>query len=159
MRPVYALLFVASVGVFGSSCSGSAEKTTDADAAIEATTGEPWKQSDLLEPADLAYQLADPAKAPVVFDLGPAGTIKGAQKIGPAQEPENIAKLRTALAGLSKDQPVVVYCGCCPFEPCPNIRPAFRAVKQAGFTHVKLLNLKENLKADWIDHGYPMATK
>jgi hypothetical protein len=25
-----------------------------------------------------------------------------------------------------------------------------------GFTHPRLLNLSHNLKADWIDKGYPM---
>lgn len=89
--------------------------------------------------------------------MGPSGLIKGATEIGPAQEEESLKKLRAALANVPKDQMVVVYCGCCPFEPCPNIRPAFRTLKEAGFANARLLNMPHNLKADWIDQGYPMA--
>lgn len=128
-----------------------------AAAADSATTGEPWTADELLAPAALAAQITGPGPTPVVFDMGPAGTIKGARPIGPAQEEASLAKLRAALVGLPKDQPVVVYCGCCPFEPCPNIRPAFETLKKAGFTNARLLNLPHNLKADWIDAGYPMA--
>ena len=127
------------------------------DSAGASTADEPWTADELLAPATLAAQLRGSGPQPVVFDMGPAGTIKGAQPIGPAQEEASLAKLRAALVGLPKNQPVVVYCGCCPFEPCPNIRPAFRTLKDAGFANARLLNLPHNLKADWIDPGYPMA--
>jgi hypothetical protein len=51
---------------------------------------------------------------------------------------------------------VVIYCGCCPFRNCPNIRPAFNLLKEKGYTKPRLLNLKQNLKVDWTDYGYPM---
>ncbi len=126
---------------------------------LEAAGNEPWRADELLAPAALAAQLRGSGPAPMVFDMGPSGTIKGARPIGPAQETASLVKLRAALAGLPRTQPVVVYCGCCPFEPCPNLRSAFSTVKEAGFKNVKLLNLPHNLKADWIDAGYPMAAR
>ncbi len=145
-----------------SGCTSSPEKsppqgTSTKPVSVANTSGEPWATSDLLAPAALAAQLRGAGPVPVVFDMGPSGTIQGAQRIGPAQEEASLTKLRAALRGLPKDQPVVVYCGCCPFDPCPNIRPAFQLLKDEGFTQAKLLNLPHNLKADWIDAGYPMA--
>jgi hypothetical protein len=52
-----------------------------------------------------------------------------------------------------------VYCGCCPFEKCPNIRPAFNLMKAMGFSNGKLLNLPTNLKQNWIAKGYPVEGK
>jgi hypothetical protein len=54
-----------------------------------------------------------------------------------------------------KDADVVIYCGCCPFRDCPNIRPAFRVLQEMKFTRAKLLNIPTTLKADWINKGYP----
>lgn len=74
---------------------------------------------------------------------------------GPGSTPEGLADLRKAVAGQPKDREIVLYCGCCPFEKCPNIRPAFAALREMGFTHVKALMLPTNLKTDWIDKDYP----
>ncbi|HCS20823.1 MAG TPA: hypothetical protein DIW47_09730 [Bacteroidetes bacterium] len=57
---------------------------------------------------------------------------------------------------MSRDAEIIIYCGCCPFSDCPNIRPAFEVLNELKFTNPKLLNLPKNLKADWIDKGYPM---
>ncbi|MCX6275720.1 MAG: rhodanese-like domain-containing protein [Bacteroidetes bacterium] len=119
---------------------------------------EPWTQSQLMNPADLAKMLNDPAsKLPIIFSIGPAGGIKNSIEIGPGKEKENIEKLRAELTKLPKDKDIVIYCGCCPFKPCPNIRPAFSLLNEMKFTNHKLLNLSQNLKADWIDKGYPMS--
>ena len=56
-----------------------------------------------------------------------------------------------------KKRNIVIYCGCCPFKDCPNIRPAFSLLNSMKFTNHKLLNLPLNLKTDWINHGYPMS--
>ncbi len=161
------IYLVALAGVLTiTGCNRPAETTTANSASgAGAATGTPdlagrtpWAPDELLAPAELATRLAQPGPAPAIFDMGPAGTIKGARRIGPAEDAANLTQLRAALAGLPKQELVVVYCGCCPFEPCPNIRPAFRLLKEEGFTQARLLNLPENLKTDWIDRGYPMAT-
>jgi rhodanese-related sulfurtransferase len=120
-------------------------------------SGEPWTPKQLMEPSVLAGKLAGKEKKPVVFDIGPSGLIQTAIEIGPGQEGKNIEHLKKELIKLDKSTEVVVYCGCCPFKNCPNIRPAFEALNQAGFKNASLLNLSENLRVDWIAKGYPMA--
>jgi rhodanese-related sulfurtransferase len=122
------------------------------------TGSEPWTKDQLMEPSKLAQILSDPAaKVPAILDIGPFGGIKNSIRIGPAREKANVEKLRQFLNNQPKDADIVIYCGCCPFADCPNIRPAFSVLKEMGFTNGKLLNLPRNLKTDWGDKGYPMA--
>jgi hypothetical protein len=117
-----------------------------------------WTQKDLIEPSALAAIINNPkAKQAMVFNIGVVENIKGAKNFGAASEQENLEKLKKTLAELPKTSFIVVYCGCCPFEKCPNIRPAFNLIKSMGFSNGKLLNLSTNLKQNWTDKGYPMA--
>jgi thiosulfate/3-mercaptopyruvate sulfurtransferase len=118
---------------------------------------EPWTPEQLMDPAALAKTINDPnAKKPVIFSIGPSGLIKNAIQIGSPVDPANLEKLRIRLGKLPKNASIVIYCGCCKFEHCPNIRPAFKLLNDMKFTNSKLLNLTDNLKVDWIDKGYPM---
>jgi hypothetical protein len=54
-----------------------------------------------------------------------------------------------------KDADIVLYCGCCPMVKCPNIRPAYRALREMGFQHVRVLNIATNMHEDWFGKGYP----
>jgi thiosulfate/3-mercaptopyruvate sulfurtransferase len=119
------------------------------------TGSEPWTQDQLMEPSQLA-QMINESKAPIILDIGFFGGIKNSIRIGPAKDKENVEKLRQFLNAQPKDANIVIYCGCCPFKDCPNIRPAFNVLKDMGFTNSKLLNLPHNLKTDWRDKGYPM---
>jgi thiosulfate/3-mercaptopyruvate sulfurtransferase len=119
---------------------------------------EPWKPEQLLAPAELAKTIGDPAvKQPLVFSIGPGAVIRGSIDIGPGRDSNNIKKLRQQLSQLPKDANIVIYCGCCPFVHCPNIRPAFTLLNEMKFTHPQLLNIEHNIKTDWIDKGYPVA--
>lgn len=126
-----------------------------------ATAGEPWTESQLIEPAALAKILSDPAaKKPYVIDIGTpslvrGGRIKDSIVIGPAYDAKNLEKLRATVGAYPKDADVVIYCGCCPFRDCPNIRPAFRVLQEMKLTRAKLLNIPKTLKADWVSKGYP----
>ncbi len=112
------------------------------------TSGEPWTKDQLMEPSKLAEVLNDPAKkAPLILDIGFFGGIKNSIKIGPAKDKANLDKLRQFLSTQPKDADIVIYCGCCPFRDCPNIRPAFSVLKEMGFTNAKLLDLPHNLKS------------
>ena len=120
-------------------------------AVVIAQTGwknaEPWRPDQLLEPADLAAAIVDPAAAkPLIISIGPAASIKSSVGVGPASEAENIAKLEKLLSKEPKNRAIVIYCGCCPFKNCPNVRPAFTKLNEMGFTNHKLLNLAKNLK-------------
>ena len=109
-----------------------------------------------MPPAELAKIVSDStAKKPFIFAIGPSAGIPYAIAIGPAKEKENLDKFRKELSKLPKDAPIVIYCGCCPFGPCPNVRPAFSLLNEMKFTNHKLLNLATNFKADWIDKGFP----
>jgi hypothetical protein len=119
---------------------------------------DPWKPAQLLSPGDLAKVIGDPqARQPFIFCIGPGAVIKGSIDIGPARDSSNLNKLRLQLSKLPKDAMVVIYCGCCPFEHCPNIRPAFTLLNEMKFTHPQLLNLEHNIKIDWINKGYPVT--
>ena len=119
-----------------------------------------WTQKDLIEPSDLAAILTNAkAKQTQIYNIGVVDNIKGAKNMGGASEKANLEKFKTALSNLPKNTQVVVYCGCCPFEKCPNIRPAFNLMKAMGFSNGKLLNLPTNLKQNWIAKGYPVEPK
>lgn len=124
----------------------------------QASNTEPWTANQLMPPADLAKVINDKnAHQPTVFSIGPDALIKGSIDIGPARDKENLTKLKERLSKLPKDANIVIYCGCCPFEHCPNIRPAFQLLKEMKFTNQKLLSLQKNIKVDWIDKGYPVS--
>jgi thiosulfate/3-mercaptopyruvate sulfurtransferase len=124
---------------------------------LSGQTGEPWTSKDLMEPDALAILLSNSqAQKPVIFNIGPLANIKGAITIGSTANKANLEKLSKALMSVPKDKMVIIYCGCCPFRNCPNIRPAFSLLKERGYKNPKLLNLKQNLKVDWTNYGYPM---
>jgi thiosulfate/3-mercaptopyruvate sulfurtransferase len=114
-----------------------------------------WTTKELMEPAVLAKQLQSGKDLPVLISVGPGALIPGSISIGMIKEEGNLGKLKEQLAALPKEKPVVVYCGCCPFEHCPNVRPAVALLKEMKFTNYFLLNLPHNIKADWIDKNYP----
>src|ERR1700680_35727 len=121
---------------------------------------EPWRPDQLMEPKDLAVILnSSTVVKPLIISVGPAGLIKDAVYIGPVHDKENFDKLKEFLSKEKKDRQIIIYCGCCPFEHCPNIRPAFKLLNDMKFTNQKLLNLSRNLKADWINNGYPMTPR
>lgn len=135
--------------------------TTVLFAAIEVLAqgqNEPWTVQQLMAPADLAKTLNNPkTPQPVVYCIGMDAIIKGSIDVGPTMMPENLNNLKQKVSKLPKNAPIVVYCGCCPFSRCPNIRPAMKLLKDLQFTNYKLLNLPQNVKVDWIDKGYPLS--
>ncbi|HLV51130.1 MAG TPA: hypothetical protein VKY44_04165 [Flavobacterium sp.] len=118
---------------------------------------EPWNPNQLMTATVLANKITqNRMQHTVVINIGPDAVIKNSYNAGPANDAENITKLKKYLSGISKDKEVVIYCGCCPFDICPNIRPAFKTLQEMGFTNAKLLNIPKNIKTDWIDKGFPV---
>jgi len=120
-------------------------------------SSDPWPAPALLQPADLAA-----AKPPPIFYVGfpilyRGAHIQNAVLAGPGSKPEGLEALTKALRPLPRDREIVLYCGCCPFDKCPNIRPAYRTAAGLGFTHIKVLVLKTNLHTDWTAKGYPTS--
>ncbi len=116
----------------------------------------PWTKNQLMEPSVLAKMIEKGQKIRI-YNIGVVEDIKGATHLGAASEKQNVEKLGKVLKGLPKNEMIVVYCGCCPMDKCPNIRPAFKALNDQKFTKAYLLNLTVNLKTEWINKGYPLA--
>ena len=94
--------------------------------AKKESLSEPWTASQLMAPADLAAVINNPnSKKPMIICVGPGALIKGSLDMGQVHEKENLEKLKAQLSRLPRDANIVIYCGCCPFEHCPNISPAF----------------------------------
>ena len=122
-------------------------------------SADPWPKTAILEPADLSKAIRTP-KSPVIISVAfqvlyRSRHIMHAINAGPTSQPEGIAALKKAVAGLSKDADIVIYCGCCPMVKCPNIRPAYRTLKELGFAHVRVLDIPTNLHTDWELKNYP----
>ncbi|HEV2448065.1 MAG TPA: rhodanese-like domain-containing protein [Candidatus Sulfopaludibacter sp.] len=114
-------------------------------------------QMALIQPSELAARLS--AK-PAIFHVGfnvlyRSKHIPASVYAGPGSKPEGLALLKDAVAKLPRDREIVVYCGCCPWDHCPNIKPAMEMLQQMGFTKAKALYLPDNFKTDWLDKGYP----
>ena len=113
-----------------------------------------------LLPADLSKQLnaAGSPKA-ALFQVGSRvffaqAHIPGSVYAGPGSREEGLKLLGEKTAGLAKDQAIVLYCGCCPWERCPNIAPAWRQLKQQGFSNLRALMMEHNFGDDWVAKGY-----
>jgi hypothetical protein len=113
----------------------------------------------LVEPADLAKQIQSahpPTVICVAFPILYHGKhIPKAIYAGPGSKPEGIESLKKAVARLPKDADLVIYCGCCPMEKCPNVRPAYAALKAMGFKRVRVLDVPTSMHTDWFSKGYP----
>ena len=142
MKPGTVLL-VASLGVFA------------------AQQGDPWSPSDVLQPKDFAARLAVAAGSkPLVLFVGPvkiysANRIPGALLAGPAASGEGLERLKETVKKAPRDRAIVIYCGCCPSDQCPNIRPAYRALREMGFKDVKVVMIPTTFNEDWVSKGYP----
>jgi rhodanese-related sulfurtransferase len=115
-----------------------------------------WTSDQLMDPSELVTTLKSGKEIPVIFSIGPAATIPHSKDIGMIREEKNMQKFKEQLAKLPKDTKIVVYCGCCPYEHCPNVRPAIQALQEMKFTNYKLLDLPHNIRVDWINKNYPV---
>ena len=113
-----------------------------------------------ISPEDFARQLKFAQRPPLIFNIGPRSLydqahIRGAEYIGAGSTDEGRAKLSDRVKTLPKDIEIVLYCGCCPWDHCPNVGPAFAILSQLGFTKVKVMYVAHNIGTDWVDKGYP----
>ena len=115
-------------------------------------------------PADLNRLLRTPeAEKPLVLQVGSRvmydqARIPGADYAGPGSTQQGLKLLHDRVAKLPRRTLIVIYCGCCPWDHCPNIGPAYHELLQMGFKNVKALYLENNFGADWANRGFPVAT-
>jgi len=83
--------------------------------------------------------------------------IPGSEYIGPASSESGVLSLRKRMESLPRNKFIVLYCGCCPWNHCPNVKPAADALRAMGFTNVKVLHIADNFGSDWVEKGYSVA--
>ena len=83
--------------------------------------------------------------------------IPGSEYIGPASSESGLQSLRKRVESLPRNKFIVLYCGCCPWNHCPNVKPADDALRAMGFTNVKVLYIPGNFGMDWVEKGFPVA--
>lgn len=122
---------------------------------------DPWSKAQVLQPADFAGELgnAKGESAPTIVYVGfrtlfEGGHVSGALFHGTASTEKGLAEMKKWIATLPRTTNLVIYCGCCPFDHCPNIRPAYTALQDMGFTHVRVLVLPTSFAVDWVEKGY-----
>src|SRR5215475_15470869 len=113
--------------------------------SLRATPRDPWRSTQTVEAADFVkelQQVKDPHPTVIyvgVKTLYEGGHIPGAVFYGPGSTEQGLADLKKFAATLPKNSDVVLYCGCCPLEKCPNLRPAFSALQDSGFARLRVL--------------------
>src|ERR1017187_4204258 len=117
--------------------------------------------AQLITPEALAKSLPS-AHKPLLLAVGPHSLyaqahIPGSEYMGAGSSEAGQQKLRERVKALPHNTAIVIYCGCCPWDHCPNMRPAFQELKSLGFTNVKALYIADNFGTDWVDKGYPVA--
>lgn len=122
----------------------------------------PPAEPQLIQPAELATLLKSDGPKPLLFQVGfkvlySQAHIPGSEYIGPASSADGIQQLHQRVDALPRTQPIVLYCGCCPWNRCPNVNPAYKELKAMGFRYVQILYIGTNFGKDWVDHGYPVA--
>ena len=121
---------------------------------------DPWTKEQTVQAADLAKEMENAQTAATVVFVGfrrlyASGHIKGAQYHGTAGNEEGRKELTAWATSLPRTTNLVIYCGCCPMERCPNIRPAFKALQDLGFKNLRVLLLPTDFATDWAGQGLP----
>lgn len=119
--------------------------------------------SRLIQPEELA-KVIQPSKGekPLLLQVGShvlysQAHIPGSDYVGAGSTDSGLQQLRKRVESLPRKKFIVIYCGCCPWTHCPNVKPADDALQAMGFTNVKVLYIANNFGADWVDKGYPVA--
>jgi thiosulfate/3-mercaptopyruvate sulfurtransferase len=131
-----------------------------AQAAAQATA---IPTTRLINPEDLVKLLQTAGKEkPLMIQVGShvlfaQAHIPGSEYIGPASSEGGVQQLRKRVESMPRTKFIVLYCGCCPWSHCPNVKPADDALSSMGFTNVKILYISDNFGTNWVDKGYPVA--
>jgi thiosulfate/3-mercaptopyruvate sulfurtransferase len=160
--PFLVLLCLVSVGLLAGAGSRIALRSGASPAASDAAA-DPWSASHTVRPADFAKELesATAASRPTIACVGFRPLYQGAHIPessfhGAASTEQGITDLKNWAKDIPRSANIVLYCGCCPLARCPNLRPAFTAMRDMGFTRLRVLILPSDFNTDWIEKGYPV---
>jgi thiosulfate/3-mercaptopyruvate sulfurtransferase len=128
--------------------------------AISQATAIPTNR--LMSPDDLVKILQSGKEKPLILQVGShtlfqQAHIPGSEYAGAASTDAGLQQLRKRVDSLPRNTSIVLYCGCCPWSHCPNIKPADDTLHAMGFTNVKVLYIADNFGTNWVDKGYPTA--
>ncbi len=148
---VVAAGWVAPGGVFGL-------RESQAQGAVKAAE---IPQAALVQPEALAAELKAGGDKPLVLQVGSRvlfeeAHIAGSEFVGAGGTEAGLEALRTRLKDVPRDRAVVVYCGCCPWGKCPNIRAAYAELLALKFTRVRAMYVAQDFGKDWVARGYPV---
>jgi len=120
----------------------------------------PWSSAEVIHAEDLARMIKE-KPAPPLYHVGFAVMFKskhipGSLYAGPGRTHEGLAELQKAVTGVPKDSLIVLYCGCCPWDHCPNMKPAYKLLQSLGYSKIKVVEIPTNFATDWINKGYPV---
>ena len=158
-RPFVFLLLVASTIIAGALLFHARSLRP---ASYAAQSREPCSHDEVVTPEELVKELSNPgSQRPAVVCAGveflyEGAHVPGALYLGPGREPKGIEDLTRWAHGVPRDKEVALYCGCCPWTQCPNIRPAYRALHALGFQHLKVVEIDQDFAHDWVAKGYPV---
>ena len=142
--------------------AGESSDPADPPAAPDSQLAPEWKDARQISIPELVKRIAGPAaQRPVVLQVGfqvlyDGAHIPGATFAGPATTSEGIARLRSEAEKIPRGKEVVIYCGCCPWEKCPNVHPAYDELRKMRFTNLVVLLIPHDFHQDWIVPGYPI---
>jgi len=127
--------------------------------AARPDTGE--SSAHLIRPEEFVEVLRSSAPKPLILNVGPQmlyrqAHIPQAEYIGDGSSEQGRARLQQRVESLPRDASIVLYCGCCPWSHCPNVKPAYGELERMGFTNVKMLKIDNDFGTDWIEKGYPI---
>ena len=116
----------------------------------------------LVSAEDLVKMLQSSKDKPLMFQVGShmlflQAHIPGSVYAGAAATEAGLQQLRKRVESLPRNKFIVLYCGCCPWNHCPNVKPADDALHAMGFTNVKVLYIADNFGTNWVAKGYPTA--
>jgi thiosulfate/3-mercaptopyruvate sulfurtransferase len=170
MTPGPLSLLIAGLVCFGPvlpAAVGSTRSPADHGVPLEShesgRPSEPWTTRQTIQPAELAKEISHhDSRRPTIICVGfrtlyEGAHVPGAVFRGPAMSAEGLADLKHWAQGLPRSTNLVIYCGCCPLAHCPNVRPAFTALRAMGFTRLKVLLLPHDFARDWVAAGYPVS--
>src|SRR5215470_15677878 len=107
-------------------------------AAQTAQSAFPPGSPQLITTDDLLKVLQGPKEnKPVILNVGPSliymqAHIAGSEFIGAASSQQGLTSLRNRVKPMPRDTSIVLYCGCCPWEHCPNVAPAYHELEKLG---------------------------
>ncbi|HZQ70755.1 MAG TPA: rhodanese-like domain-containing protein [Terriglobales bacterium] len=119
--------------------------------------------TDLIQAEALAKIIQSPGRdKPLMLQVGSRvlfqqAHIPGSEYVGAGNTDAGLQALKKRVESVPKSKFIVIYCGCCPWNHCPNVEPADKTLRQLGFTNVKTLYIGNNFGMDWVQRGYPTA--